>query len=217
MIVSHRHRFIFFAVPRTASHSIREALRPLLADDDWEQQGLTAQVSVPVPALAAIGHGHVSVRQAERHLPASIWRDYYKFAVVREPVARFLSACRFLQRGNPQFRRQPQPLLKAMIERPRFRQRVLIQPQVELLRDEAGRLPLDRIGRFEALQRDFGLVCEDLGMRNASLTLQNPSPEPETGTQVFDEAMLRWLAAFYREDFAAWSYPPPEGASRPCG
>ena len=28
MIVSHRHRFIFFAVPRTGSHAVRVALQP---------------------------------------------------------------------------------------------------------------------------------------------------------------------------------------------
>ena len=27
MIISHRHKFIFFAVPKTATHTIREALR----------------------------------------------------------------------------------------------------------------------------------------------------------------------------------------------
>ena len=40
MIVSHRHRSIFFALPHTGTHAIRAALRPFLGSDDWEQEGL---------------------------------------------------------------------------------------------------------------------------------------------------------------------------------
>lgn len=217
MIVSHRHRFIFFAVPRTASHSIRHALRPHLAEDDWEQQRLTAQDALPVPALAVIGHGHISVRQAEAHLPASIWRDYYKFAVVREPVTRFFSACSFLQRGNPKFHEQPQPIFEELIKRPRFRQRVLIQPQYDLLRDERGRLPLDRIARHERLQRDFSLICADLGLEARGLAVQNASPVTASGVEALGEHVERWLKDFYRQDFATFGYPEPQGASRACG
>ena len=31
MIVSHRHRFVFFAVPRTGTHAVRTALQPFPA------------------------------------------------------------------------------------------------------------------------------------------------------------------------------------------
>lgn len=217
MIVSHRHRFIFFAVPRTASHSIRHALRPILAKDDWEQQQLTAQTALPVPALAAIGHGHVSVRQAEAQLPASIWRDYYKFAVVREPGARFLSACSFLQRGNPKFHEQPQPIVEELIRRPRFRRRALIQPQFELLRDEGGRLPLDRIARHERLPHDFSLICRDLGLEARKLAVQNASPVAAPGIGALGEDVARWLRDFYQQDFASFGYPEPQGVSRACG
>lgn len=216
MIVSHRHRFIFFAVPRTASHSIRHALRPLLAEDDWEQQQLTYPCALPVPALAAVGHGHVSVRQAEQHLPAAMWDQYYKFAVVREPVARLFSACRFLQRGNPRFRDQPQPVLKALIARPRFRQRVLIQPQFEMLRNARGGLPLDRIGRYEHLQRDFAQICRELGLPAEVLAVRNASPGEAAVPEDIDDDLRQWLLDFYRDDFAAFGYPPPRGALRPC-
>jgi hypothetical protein len=40
MIVSHSHRFIFAAVPKTGTHAVRQALREQLGDDDIEQVGL---------------------------------------------------------------------------------------------------------------------------------------------------------------------------------
>ena len=34
MIISHQHRFIFAAVPKTGTHSVRQALREHLSADD---------------------------------------------------------------------------------------------------------------------------------------------------------------------------------------
>ena len=93
MIVSHRHRFIFFAVPRTGTHAIRTALGPVLGDDDWQQQSLTAEVRMPVAALARFNHGHLTLRQVQASLPSTVWRDYFKFAFVRNPYDRFVSVC----------------------------------------------------------------------------------------------------------------------------
>ena len=40
MIISHRHQFLFFAVPKTGTHAVREALREHMGDEDLEQAGL---------------------------------------------------------------------------------------------------------------------------------------------------------------------------------
>ena len=64
MIVSHRHRFIFFAVPRTGTHAIRAAPRSFLGPDGCEQEGLMDRVRSPLPTLAHIRHGHITLRRA---------------------------------------------------------------------------------------------------------------------------------------------------------
>ena len=66
MIFSSSKKFIFFAVPKTGTHAVREVLRPLLNDADWEQQMLTGRMLSPVPELANIGHGHISYQQLSR-------------------------------------------------------------------------------------------------------------------------------------------------------
>ena len=54
MIVSHRHRFIFAAVPKTGTHAVRRALREQMGDEDVEQVGLFVNKRFPWADLAAI-------------------------------------------------------------------------------------------------------------------------------------------------------------------
>ena len=40
MIISHEHRFVFTAIPKTGTHSVRQALREHMSEADLEQVGL---------------------------------------------------------------------------------------------------------------------------------------------------------------------------------
>jgi hypothetical protein len=91
MIVSHKHRFIFVAVPKTGTHSVRQALREQLGDEDVEQVGLFVDKRFPWEGLAAIRHGHVSLRQVRPCLGEDAFSGYFKFAFVRNPFDRFVS------------------------------------------------------------------------------------------------------------------------------
>ena len=63
MIFSQSKQFVFFAVPKTGTHAIREVFRPHLGAEDWEQQLRYGQQLSPLPEIAAINHGHVAYRQ----------------------------------------------------------------------------------------------------------------------------------------------------------
>ena len=208
MIVSHRHRFIFFAVPRTATHAVRAALAGELDAGDWRQEALTEQVALPFPALAALGHGHISLRQALAHLPAAVCRDYFKFAFVRHPFDRFVSACAMLNRRNPDYAGRERTFMKNALKRPRFRSRVLVRPQVALLAGPTGALGMDYVGRFETLQSSFDEVCERLKLAPRPLDVRNAAAHA-TVEGIFDAELAHRVAAFYREDFDRLGYEVP--------
>lgn len=208
MIVSHRHGFVFFAVPRTATHAVRAALADALGPEDWRQEALTERVALPVPALARLGHGHVSLRQAVAHLPGSICRDYFKFAFVRHPFDRFVSVCAMLNRRDPRYRGRERAFMKSAIARPRFRARVLVRPQVEMLTTRAGDLGMDYVGRFETLQESFDGVCDRIGLERRSLDVRNAAQHGDY-RDIFDAELGESVAAFYREDFARLDYEVP--------
>ena len=84
MIVSHRHRFIFAAVPKTGTHAVRQALREQMGETDLEQVGLFVHKRFPWADLAAIQHGHLSLRQVRPYLGEEAFGGYFKFAFVRK-------------------------------------------------------------------------------------------------------------------------------------
>ena len=205
MIVSHRHRFVFFAVPRTGTHAIRTALHPFLGDEDWQQQSLTEQVSLPVPTLARVGHGHLTLRQVRANLPETLWRDYFKFACVRNPYDRFVSVCAMLNRRNPDYRGRETAFMKRAIQVGRFQQRALVRPQRDMLVDEAGELGMDFIGRYENLQQSFEEACRRIGIPAQRLAQSNATDHRHYATY-YDDELLRLVTDFYRPDFNGFDY-----------
>ena len=205
MIVSHRHRFIFFAVPRTGTHAIRAALAPVLGEEDWQQQSLTAEVRLPVPALARLNHGHLNLRQVQANVPRDVWQDYFKFAIVRNPYDRFVSVCAMLNKRNPGYRGRETTFMKRALSVPRFRQRVLVRPQVETLIDESGTIGMDFVGRYETLQGCFAMACRQIGIDEVDLEPSNVT-EHDPFRSYYDDELLAAVTAFYRRDFDVLGY-----------
>ena len=205
MIISHCHKFIFFAVPKCATHAIRQALAPLLAAGDWEQQDLFAKRRIPIPAIARLQHGHVSVNQLRPHLTDQQWRSYYKFAFVRNPFDRYVSTCFFLNRNNPQFENQAVGFMKQAIHRPRFRQRILARPQSEILTDSTGNIALDLVGRYESLQADFDFVCRQVGLDSVGLERKNASKHKPYAAY-YDDELRTAVNHVYQDDLTRFDY-----------
>lgn len=200
MIFSASKRFVFFAVPKTGTHSVREALRPTLGNDDWEQQMLTGKMLSPIPQLAAIGHGHISHRQLTQAIGSDVLATYFTFAIVRHPIDRFMSVCAFLARTDPSYAEDPLAWSRAAFDKARFRQRVLVRPQVEMLVDAAGKLTVDFIGRYETLQADLNSVLTRLDLPEVTLEPRNVTRN-EKPTLRADPGFIRELEQFYADDF----------------
>jgi hypothetical protein len=213
LIISHRHKFIFFAVPKTATHTIREALRPHLGPDDWEQQVLFAETSLPFPEIAALRHGHIGATEIAPHLDADIWRDYFKFGFVRNPFDRFISTCFFFNRDNPNFAASAMAFMKERLSRRRFQQRVLVRPQHLQLCGSDGEIALDFVGRYENLQQSYDTICERLGLPSTELGRKNESKHSRYVDYYQDDDLRKQVADFYAEDLRRFAYDMPSGAT----
>ena len=209
MIVSHKHRFIFFAVPKTATHAIRQALRQHAGSDDWEQQVLFGKQYLPIPEIAKIQHGHISVRQILPHLDVEIWQSYFKFGFVRNPFDRYVSTCFFLNRNTPDFAESADAFMKRALSTPRFRNRILVKPQSLQLSDENGTIALDYVGRYESLQQSYDDICERIGIPSTNLERKNPSKH-KPFIDYYDDELRRIVSDFYQDDLQTFGYEFPD-------
>jgi len=77
MIISFQHQFVFVAIPKTATHSVRVALRPHLGPHDWEQCHLFEKKAFPIHAIAQIRHGHIRCSDIQPFSLSGMWDNYF--------------------------------------------------------------------------------------------------------------------------------------------
>jgi len=205
MIVSHSHRFIFAAIPKTGTHSVRQALREHLGPEDIEQVGLFVNKRFPYPELAQVAHGHLGLAQVRPYLGEEAFARYFKFAFVRNPFDRFVSYCAFMTRMDDAFNRNPQHVMRHILFEARPLQHILFQPQHALLVDEAGQLLSDYVGRVEDMQASYDTACERIGIPSRRLDQVNPSKRGDY-RQYYTPDLVEGVAELYRRDLELFGY-----------
>ena len=205
MIVSHQHRFVFVAIPKTGTHSVRQALRAHLGPDDIEQVGLFVNKRFPFDALAQIQHGHLSLEQVRPFLGEQAFADYFKFAFVRNPFDRFVSYCAFMTRANDAFARDPRAVMRHILFNLRPLDHILFRPQHELLVDAGGRLAADQVGRVEEMQASFDAICARIGIPAAKLGQVNSSRHGDYRAY-YDPQLIKGVAELYSGDLTLFDY-----------
>ncbi len=206
MIVSHRHRFIFAAVPKTGTHAVRRALREQLGDEDVEQVRLFVDKRFPWRDLAAIQHGHLSLRQVRPYLGEEAFNGYFKFAFVRNPFDRFVSYCAFMLRGGDLFQQRPRDVMRHFLFEAPPQDHILFQPQASLLVGEDGKTLLtDQIGRVEDMQASYEAICARIGIASRPLDRVNGSTHDDY-RRYYDQGLIDGVAARYALDLDLFGY-----------
>ena len=205
MIISHAHRYIFFAIPKTGTHSVRQALRLHMGEQDLEQVLLFEGKRFPFPEFANIRHGHISTRQIRPVLGDEVFQRYFKFAFVRNPYDRFVSYCAFMSRETDIFQTDPTRYMKYVIREARPVDHLLFQPQHLMVTDAEGRLELDFVGRNETMQASYDEICARVGIPGATLERVNSSRH-RPWQEYYDRDLVGWVGDFYRRDLELFNY-----------
>ena len=206
MIISHQHRFVFVAVPKTGTHSVRQALREHLSADDLEQVGLFVNKRFPMQELAAIRHGHLSLRQVRPHLGEDAFARYFKFAFVRNPFDRFVSYCAFMTRDNGAFAAHPRQVMHELLFKVRPLDHILFQPQHALLVGDDGELLADEVGRVEKMQDSYDRMCARIGIPSRALDKVNSTSPRGDYRRYYDDKLTEGVAELYRRDLELFGY-----------
>ena len=205
MIISHQHQFVFAAVPKTGTHSVRQALREHLHAEDLEQVGLFVNKRFPFQELAEIKHGHITLQQVRPWLGEEAFTRYLKFAFVRNPFDRFVSYCAFMTRTNGAFLKNPQAVMRHILFEAPPAQHILFQPQHSFVTDAEGALLADEIGRVEQMQASYDALCARIGIPGTRLEQVNSSRR-DGYRDYYDQALIDGVAERYRRDLELFGY-----------
>lgn len=207
MRVSHKHKFVFIAIPKTGSSSIRTIMR--------EKADV---LSVPgAPPSSPLYH-HVKPSKLETYFKEQNWNwnEYFKFTFVRNPWDRAVSVWEYRNRvaSEQNFDLYAQDSFaiqsKKLIHKWKTFKGMLRQTdgngfQYNWCFDENGNKVIDVIGRFENFQEDFNIVCDRIGIPQQQLPHKNKTKHKHY-TEYYDEETKQIVAEKYAKDIEYFGY-----------
>ncbi|MGB3845967.1 MAG: sulfotransferase family 2 domain-containing protein [Sphingopyxis sp.] len=205
MIVSHRHRFVFTAIPKTGTHSVRHALRTHLGPDDMEQARLFVEKAFPIPELARIGHGHISLAEVRPFLGEEAFGSYLKFAFVRNPFDRFISYCAFATSREGTFDRDPKRVMCHFLFTAPPMQHIIFRPQHLFITGPDGALLADAVGKVEEMQASYDAIAARIGIATTPLDHANRSRRGAY-RDYYDQETIDGVAKIYARDLDLFGY-----------
>jgi len=205
MIVSALHKFIFVAIPKTGTHSVRQALREHMGPHDLEQVGLFVQKRFPIPELAQLQHGHLSLQQIRPYMRPQEWDNFFKFAFVRNPFDRFISYCAFRTRDQGSFDSDPQKVMRHYLFEAPPHDHLLFQPQHQFVTGPDGELLSDYVGRVERMQESYDDIAGRIGIPSSPLEKVNAT-ERRDYREYYDQQLIDGVAQLYARDLELFGY-----------
>jgi hypothetical protein len=201
-MISHDHQTIFTHVPKTAGKSIRYLFGLPEFEREYKPDGRHIEGAYGHKPLTELADGEYFFR-------------YFKFAFVRNPFDRIVSAYFYLDSGgcnedDERFRAEHLAPYKGSFatfveDLPRLLFAPHFRPQVAWLCDDRRRLLPDFVGRYESLERDVSVICNRLGLPFNDVPILNASKHAFYRSY-YDDATRTRVAQAYGEDLELFSY-----------
>lgn len=209
MIISHSHQFLFVHIPKTAGTSIELALEPFATQvKRFPENRLARTLRIKANYLTLprrrMFSRHATARTARRYLPAAVFERLFKFAIVRNPWDRLSSEYHYLLRKqNHRLHRQVHAM-SGFAEYVAWQTKLRRPTQSSYVYDQAGKLLVDFVGRFERLNEDMLCLQEMLGIE---LDLPHVNRTKRNDYREYFDAQSRSLAEdYFREDIERFGY-----------
>jgi hypothetical protein len=215
MLISHKHKFLIIAIPKTASSSIRRTLVSLGVVDE-------RVCPRPVHKNEFKQHGTISEAITEFNKRSWNYNDYFKYSIVRNPWDRYLSFLTYYK-TRLDFYKNNKPLNNNQkIQKNQIIRRFNNKTDREILRDLIIQNPaqsfylvdsnnniiMDRIGQLENIQNDFNDFCRSVKITEQLLLHKNKSKFTLSKTDLYTQELVdmvmekeKWVINEYGYDF----------------
>ena len=194
--LKHKPKVIFIHIPKNAGSSIERAL--------FNTEGAVSH-------MTALNRANEDI---------DLFNKSFKFAIVRNPYDRFVSAYEYLKQGgrnNHDLEWSKQNIqhfqsfnefvlaLKDIEYRKKITSWIHFKEQAGFVCDEKNKVLVDYIGKYETLEKDFSHVCKEIGV-SASLTHENKTPKRSDYKQYYTDESKAIVLDIYRRDFEVFGY-----------
>jgi hypothetical protein len=160
MIISHSKKFIFIHIYKVAGTSIQFSLNRYAYFNTKKNQLLSGLKIYP-KIFTSDFSGHSTALQVQQNIPTSIYRQYYKFAFVRNPWDWQVSLYHYAQQTKDHFQHKMTSKM-SFNEYIEWRVNEDLHLQVDFVQNENGEIIVDYIGKMENLQMDFDTICKKI-------------------------------------------------------
>lgn len=196
-MVSHPHRCIFIHIPKAAGQSIETAFLQSLGLS-WESRKplLLMQNDCPDIGPPYLAHLRAEEYVAYSYISPSIFEDYFKFTIVRNPWSRLVSTYKYL---GYQRKCSFKYFLNEILESTLFSKKLHhVRPQCDYIYNSDDKLLVDFVGRFESLDEDFIIISNSAGLASNVLPHVNSSKHLESPLDLRPASIARYLNYNYR-------------------
>lgn len=177
MIISHRHKFIFIHVWKTGGTSVSRALAPF-AENECQKAGFLRGLFEKRKPLSSDFDKHITSAELAEKLDQKYFKNYFKFAFVRNPLSWEVSYYHFItQKPNNHPQKE---IIRQLGSFENYipwaaEHEMMKRSQSTFLYDKNGNSLVDFVGKYEELEEGMNYVAKKLGLSGLELKRHNSS------------------------------------------
>ena len=203
MLISHKHKFITIDIPKTATRSLRETLLPQNIID-----------TVGEPNLNADFYQHGTAKQCSNSLQKlnKNFSDYFSFVIVRNPWDRYYSFFKYFKEYKEKYKNKDasikwsapeinqgkmcEELFANKTDEIVLRNIIMNNPcQSDYYANENDEIMVSHIAKFENLNQEFQLLCNQVNVNYSPLFHENKSVTKISYYNIYTKETIDLVAA----------------------
>lgn len=207
MIISHRYKFIFIHVWKTGGTSIARALAPF-AENGTEEASFFRSLFEKKKPLSSDFEQHITCAELSEKLDQKYFKNYFKFAFVRNPLSWEVSYYHFItQKPNNHPQKE---IIRQLGSFENYipwaaEHEMMKRSQRTFLHDDHGNLLVDFVGKYEELEQGMNYVAKKMGLSGLELKRHNSS-EHAKYQDYYTEETANIVMEAMKVDFELFGY-----------
>jgi hypothetical protein len=205
MLISDSHQFVFVHIRKAAGTSLRQVLEQVsLKKNNHLLYKLLSRNGFTVDYHRHSFRKHSNLIEAERSMPADKFKQYFKFAIVRNPWDRLVSEFEYIktQPSHSRFKKLKAMSVKDFIL---YQSNRSAAHQVNALQLKNGQLGCDFIGKLETLEQSLSIIAAKTGLDFSQLPHINQVKRRDYRSY-YSNTLRHQVAELWRADTEAFKY-----------